>query len=36
MIAFGPDLAELREQTARSGELDKIIWANLKDIGYGG
>jgi type I restriction enzyme M protein len=27
--------AELREQTEQSAKLDKIIWANLKDIGYG-
>ncbi len=27
--------AELREQTAQSEKLDKIIWANLEDIGYG-
>jgi hypothetical protein len=36
MIAFGPDPAELREQTAQSEKLDKRIWANLEDIGYGG
>ncbi|HUT53074.1 MAG TPA: class I SAM-dependent DNA methyltransferase [bacterium] len=28
--------AELREQMEESAKLDKIIWANLKDIGYGG
>ncbi len=28
--------AELREQTAQSAKLDKLIWANLEDIGYGG
>ena len=28
--------AELREQTAESAKLDKLIWANLEDIGYGG
>ena len=28
--------AELREQTKKSTKLDKIIWANLEDIGYGG
>jgi len=27
--------AELREQTRQSAKLDKLIWANLKDIGYG-
>ncbi len=27
--------AELQEQTAKSAKLDKLIWANLKDIGYG-
>lgn len=27
---------ELREQTAESEKLDKLIWANLEDIGYGG
>lgn len=27
--------AELREQTAQSEELDKLIWANLEGIGYG-
>jgi len=28
--------AELREQTKQSARLDKLIWANLEDIGYGG
>ena len=28
--------AELREQTKHSAKLDKIIWANLEDIGYAG
>jgi len=28
--------AELREQAAESEKLDKLIWANLEDIGYGG
>jgi type I restriction enzyme M protein len=28
--------AELRKQTEQSAKLDKIIWANLEDIGYGG
>ena len=28
--------AELREQAQQSAKLDKIIWANLEDIGYGG
>jgi type I restriction enzyme M protein len=28
--------AELREQTKESARLDKVIWANLEDIGYGG
>ena len=28
--------AELREQTKASAKLDKLIWANLEDIGYGG
>ena len=28
--------AELRTQTAEAKRLDKLIWANLKDIGYGG
>jgi hypothetical protein len=27
--------AELREQTKQSTKLDKLIWANLEDIGYG-
>ena len=27
--------AELRAQTEQSAKLDKLIWANLKDIGYG-
>jgi type I restriction enzyme M protein len=27
--------AELREQTKASAKLDKLIWANLEDIGYG-
>jgi len=27
--------AQLREQTAQSENLDKLIWANLEDIGYG-
>lgn len=27
--------AELRTQTAESARLDKLIWANLEDIGYG-
>jgi type I restriction enzyme M protein len=26
---------ELREQTKQSAKLDKLIWANLEDIGYG-
>src|SRR5262249_52745211 len=28
--------AALREQTEQSAKLDKLIWANLEDIGYGG
>jgi type I restriction enzyme M protein len=28
--------AELREQTKQSAKLDKLIWANLEEIGYGG
>jgi len=28
--------AELRAHTAQSAKLDKLIWANLEDIGYGG
>jgi type I restriction enzyme M protein len=28
--------AELREQTEQSDKLDKLIWANLKELGYGG
>jgi len=28
--------AELRTQTADSARLDKLIWANLEDLGYGG
>jgi len=28
--------AALREQTEQSTKLDKTIWANLKDLGYGG
>ncbi len=27
--------AELRQQTEQSEKLDKLIWANLEDIGYG-
>ncbi len=27
---------ELRKQTKQSANLDKLIWANLEDIGYGG
>jgi type I restriction enzyme M protein len=27
--------AELREQTAQSQKLDKLIWANLEGLGYG-
>ena len=27
---------ELREQTQQSAKLDKLIWANLEDLGYGG
>lgn len=27
---------ELREQTMQAARLDKLIWANLEDIGYGG
>ena len=27
---------ELREQMAEAAKLDKLIWANLEDIGYGG
>jgi type I restriction enzyme M protein len=29
-------MAALREQTEQSQKLDKIIWANMEDIGYGG
>ncbi|MCL6582686.1 MAG: N-6 DNA methylase [bacterium] len=29
-------VAQLREQQAEVARLDKIIWANLEDIGYGG
>jgi type I restriction enzyme M protein len=28
--------AEFREQTKQSAKLDKLIWANLEDLGYGG
>jgi hypothetical protein len=28
-------IAELREQTEQSARLDKIIRANLKELGYG-
>jgi type I restriction enzyme M protein len=28
--------AELREQMKQAAKLDKLIWANLEDIGYGG
>jgi hypothetical protein len=28
--------AELREQSKEAVRLDKLIWANLEDIGYGG
>ena len=28
--------AELKKQQAEAARLDKLIWANLKDIGYGG
>lgn len=28
--------ADLREQMRQSAILDKLIWANLKDIGYAG
>ena len=28
--------AELREQMKQSAKMDKVIWANLEDIGYGG
>ena len=28
--------ADLREQMKESARLDKLIWANLEDIGYGG
>lgn len=28
--------AELREQTKESARLEKLIWANLEEIGYGG
>jgi len=27
--------AALREQTKQSARLDRIMWANLEDIGYG-
>ncbi len=27
--------AEFREQTKQSAKLDKLIWANLEDLGYG-
>ena len=27
--------AQVREQTEQSAKLDKLIWANLEDIGYG-
>jgi len=27
---------ELRTQTTKASPLDKLIWANLEDIGYGG
>jgi type I restriction enzyme M protein len=29
-------IAALREQTKQAAKLDKLIWANLEDIGYGG
>ena len=28
--------AKLRKQTWQSAKLDKLIWANLEDIGDGG
>jgi type I restriction enzyme M protein len=27
--------AELKKQMAEGAKLDKLIWANLEDIGYG-
>jgi len=27
--------AELHKQTQQAAKLDKLIWANLEDIGYG-
>jgi len=27
--------AELREQSKQAAKLDRLIWANLEDIGYG-
>ena len=29
-------MEELKQQTAESARLDKLIWANLEEIGYGG
>ena len=29
-------VAALREQTDQAAKLDKLIWANLEDVGYGG
>lgn len=29
-------VGEYREQTTKAAELDKLIWANLEDVGYGG
>jgi len=37
MSGYPPFLtADLRKQTAQARKLDKIIWKNLEDIGYGG
>jgi hypothetical protein len=30
-----PITSELREQTQAAEKLDKLIWANLEDLGYG-
>lgn len=28
--------AELKKHQAEAARLDKLIWANLEDLGYGG
>jgi hypothetical protein len=36
VLTVSPCFPQIGPQTAEAARLDKLIWANLEDIGYGG